>query len=94
MRVLKIVIGIAALCCVGCASNVVKHWGEAYEANTTAMIANPDAGQEPDDGVMDLEGTTVETVMEQYRKEQTQTRSKKNFPTSVLIQGMAGSGGN
>jgi type IV pilus biogenesis protein CpaD/CtpE len=94
MRVLKIAICIAALCGVGCASNVKKHWGEAYEANTTAMIANPDAGQEPDDGVSDLEGTTVETVMEQYRKEQTQSRAKKNFPTSILIQGMAGSGGN
>jgi len=97
MHALKTLIALAALSslsCLGCASAVQEHWGEAFEANKTAMIANPDAGQEPDDGVTDFEGTTVETVMEQYRKDQTKTRSKKAIPTSILIQGMPGSSGN
>ena len=41
--------------------------------------------------MVDFEGGTVETVMERYRKEQTQGRSKQ-LPTSILIQGMPGSG--
>ena len=97
MHALKTLIAIAALSslsCLGCASAVQEHWGEAFEANKAAMIANPDAGQEPDDGITDFEGTTVETVMEQYRKDQGQPRGQKKFPTSILIQGMPGSGSN
>jgi len=91
MRTLTIAIGALGLMLAGCASEVSKHWGEAYLANTSEMIANPEAGYEPDDGMVDFEGGTVETVMERYRKEQTQSRSKQ-IPTSILIQGMPGSG--
>ncbi|HEY5658575.1 MAG TPA: hypothetical protein VIY27_12375 [Myxococcota bacterium] len=90
MRSLTIAIGILSLFAAGCASEVSKHWGEAYQQNKAAMIANPEAGTEPDEGVVDFEGGTVETVMERYRKEQTQSRDQK-MPTSILIQGMGGS---
>jgi type IV pilus biogenesis protein CpaD/CtpE len=94
MRILRLLVGMMACGCfvtgVGCASNVEKHFGEAYAENNAAMIADPEAGHVIDDGVSDLEGTTVEHVMETYRKGQKQQKSK-NIPTSVLIQGMSGS---
>ena len=94
MRIQRALIGsIAALsfvCTVGCASHVEKHWGEAYAENTAAMIVDPDAGQLQDDGVSDLEGVTVEKVIEQYRKGQEQPKSR-SIPTSILIQGGTGS---
>ena len=94
MRIRRtLVMAIAALVCIcgtGCASNVEKHWGEAYAENNAAMIANPQAGQMEDDGITDLEGVTVEHVIEQYRKGQQQPKSR-DIPTSILIQGGAGS---
>jgi hypothetical protein len=42
-----------------------------------------------DDGISDLEGVTVEHVIEQYRKGQQQPKSK-HLPTSILIQGGSG----
>ena len=95
MRIFKSLVVMMACGCfvaaVGCASNnVEKHFGEAYAENNAAMIADPEAGHVADDGVSDLEGTTVETVMDTYRKGQRQPKSK-NIPTSVLIQGMSGS---
>jgi type IV pilus biogenesis protein CpaD/CtpE len=80
---------LACICSAGCASNVGKHWGEAYAENNAAMIANPEAGQPEDDGISDLEGVTVEHVIEQYRKGQQQPKSK-HLPTSILIQGGSG----
>lgn len=94
MRTQRALIGaIAALACIcstGCASNVEKHWGEAYAENNAAMVADPDAGQAEDDGISDLEGVTVEHVIEQYRKGQRQQKST-DIPTSILIQSGAGS---
>jgi type IV pilus biogenesis protein CpaD/CtpE len=94
MRIQRALIGaIAALTCIftiGCASNVEKHWGEAYAENNAAMVADPDAGQLEDDGISDLEGVTVEHVIEQYRKGQRQHKSR-DVPTSILIQSGAGS---
>jgi len=93
MGILRTLMSVVVLVClalvVGCASNVEKHFGEAYAENNAAMIADPEAGHVVDDGITDLEGTTVETVMETYRKGQSQQKSK-NVPTSVLIQGMSG----
>jgi hypothetical protein len=71
-------------------SRVDDHFGEAYAANKERMIANPEAGTEPNDGVTDLEGVTVEGTLERYRRQQTQSQGK-DFPTSILIQGMPGS---
>jgi hypothetical protein len=69
---------------------VEKHWGEAYAENNAAMIADPDAGQLQDDGISDLEGVTVENIIEQYRKGQEQPKSK-TIPTSIVFQSGAGS---
>jgi type IV pilus biogenesis protein CpaD/CtpE len=87
---IRAVVVMACSCAIGCASNVEKHWGEAYAENNAAMIADPEAGQSEDDGVSDLEGVTVEHVIEQYRKGQQQPTSRK-VPTSILIQSGSGS---
>jgi type IV pilus biogenesis protein CpaD/CtpE len=71
-------------------SRVDDHFGDAYRANKQRMVANPEAGMEPDDGMTDFEGTTVEGTLERYRREQTRSQ-KKDLPTSILIQGMPGS---
>jgi hypothetical protein len=82
---IRAVVVMACAGAIGCASNVEKHWGEAYAENNAAMIADPDAGQSEDDGISDLEGVTVENVIEQYRKGQRQPKSRE-VPTSILIQ--------
>ena len=71
-------------------SAVDEHFGEAHAANKTRMIANPEAGVEPDDGVTDLEGVTVEGTLERYRREQ-RSSQRKVMPTSILLQGMPSS---
>jgi hypothetical protein len=86
MQWVKIGMCVTALAAFGCASNVEKHFGESYHAVTEQMIANPEAGQQPDDGVTVLEGETVENVMEQYRKGQTRTKSQ-TLPSSMITTG-------
>jgi hypothetical protein len=68
-------------------SRVDDHFGEAYRASKQRMIANADAGKEPDDGINDLEGVTVEGILKRYRREQTQPQNK-SVPTSILVEGM------
>jgi len=70
-------------------SRVDDHRGEAFAAAKQRMIANPEAGTEPNDGVNDIEGVTVEGSLERYRREQTRSQGK-DLPTSILIQGMPG----
>ena len=84
MQWLNIGMCVAALVAFGCASNVGKHFGESYHSVTEEMIANPDAGLQPDDGVIELEGETVENVMTRYRKGQTRTMPQA-LPTSILM---------
>jgi hypothetical protein len=94
MRIERALIGatavFGAICSLGCASNTERHWGEAYAENNASMIADHEAGQAADDGISDLEGVTVEHVVEQYRKGQEQPKSDE-VPTSILIQSGAGS---
>jgi predicted metal-dependent hydrolase len=71
-------------------SRVDDHRGEAFAANKKRMIANPEAGMEPNDGVNEIEGVTVEGSLERYRRQQQQT-PKQDLPASILIQGMPGS---
>ena len=78
------VVGLAALC--GCETNSEKHFGEAHRAVTAQMIANPDAGKQPADGVSELEGETVENVMTQYRKGQTEVKSDA-LPSAMIGTG-------
>jgi hypothetical protein len=71
----------------GCASAVDEHWGESYASLTEQMIIDPEAGAVPDDGVSELQGTTVEGVMSRYRREQ-EKPPDKTFLESVLEAGM------
>ena len=84
MQWVKIGMCVTALAAFGCASNVEKHFGESYHAVTEQMVANPEAGQEQHDGVIELEGETVENVMTQYRKGQTKAKSE-TLPSSIVI---------
>jgi hypothetical protein len=80
--------GLALLFGAGCESPspVSEHWGDAYHANNERMVANPDAGEEPADGVTAFEGTTVENALKQYRREQAKPTSYK-APGMILNQG-------
>jgi hypothetical protein len=73
---------------LGCESTPIldKHYGDATRANKERMIANPEAGMEPNDGVIEIEGATVENSLKRYRREQTQA-PKRNLPQSILLQG-------
>ncbi len=84
MQVVKIAIAAVSLAAFGCASNVEKHFGEAQTEVTQRMIANPEAGNVPDDGIIEFEGETVESVMANYRKAQTKTKSEI-LPQSMIL---------
>jgi hypothetical protein len=75
------VIAILGLACA--TSEVGQHWGESYTSLNEQMIANPNAGQEDDDGINVLEGRTVENVMTQYRKGQVET-TPDGLPSSMV----------
>jgi len=68
-------------------TRVDEHFGDAFRANKQLMVANPEAGKAPSDGINEIEGVTIEGTLERYREAQTQSRDS-NFPTSILIQGM------
>lgn len=82
-----IVVGLStfALAMLGCQSpgNVEKHFGEAQREIHQAQIANPEAGQHPDTGEIDLDGEVVENIMGRYRKAQKQT-PKKTAPAGMV----------
>ena len=86
-------VGAAILFSLGCEtppSRVTENFGKAYESNNSAMLANPDAGQDPADGVTLFEGVTVENALRQYRREQVKPVSK-SLPSSILEQAVSGS---
>jgi hypothetical protein len=85
-RLIAPVLLVAALG-LGCASNVEKHWGESVASVNEKMIADPEAGKAPDDGVSELEGVTVEGALTRYRKEQV-APAKKNLEKSILSSGV------
>ena len=82
--------GLALLFGAGCEtpSAVSDHWGEAFHANNERMIANPEAGEQPADGVTAFEGTTVENALKQYRREQSKPAS---YTAPPMIMNQAGS---
>ena len=90
MTFLKIALGISVLFAFGCESNYLeKHFGETFQETTRQMVANPDAGKQPDDGITELEGETVENVMSQYRRGQTIQKSD-SMPNSIVISSGTG----
>ena len=82
------VIAVLGLACA--TSEVGQHWSESYTSLNDQMIANPDAGQQADDGVSSLEGKTVEDVMTRYRKGQVET-PPVGLPASIVMGASAGS---
>jgi len=89
MRVIgtAIAIGLSAfaLSLTGCMSPgaVEEHYGEAFVSIHEQQTANPDAGQHPDDGQIDLDGEVVENIMGRYRKAQTEA-PQKAAPTAMV----------
>ena len=81
-----LLVGLTSL--AGCETNsrLDEHYGDAVRANRIAMTANPDAGMQPNDGVTELEGATVEATLDRYRRTQTEP-ADTDMPTSILIQG-------
>ena len=71
---------------LGCTLNhVAEHAGDAVAANNASMIADPNAGREVTDGVVQFEGSTVEGTMSRYRKTQ-QKAASQGLPGSILKQ--------
>jgi hypothetical protein len=87
-KCLFMTVGLTLVFGLGCKTEggVEEHFGESWHANKTLQIANPDAGKEPNNGSIDFEGNTVETVLGRYRRGQDQSPSK-NLPDSILDQG-------
>ena len=54
------------------------------------MIANPEAGTLPDDGVTEIEGATVEGTLDRYRTRQ-DNKPSTSLPQSILLQGLSSS---
>jgi hypothetical protein len=76
--------GVIALVGLGCVSSEVgQHHGESFTSLNEQMIANPHAGEQPDDGVSSLEGKTVEDVLTRYRKGQVET-TPDGLPPSMI----------
>ena len=80
--------GVTLVFCLGCESPVEEHYGEAFHANNQRMIADPNAGQEPTDGITAFEGSTVETTLVRYRRQQEKAPSKV-LPNSILQQALS-----
>ena len=89
-KCLFMTVGLTLVFGLGCKTEggVEEHFGESWHANKTLQIVNPDAGKEPNNGSIDFEGNTVETVLGRYRRGQVQTQSK-NLPSSILDQGVS-----
>ena len=88
---LKFVTIVAALAAAGVGCETTSHidetFGLATKTNNEKMIANPEAGTTPDDGVIEIEGATVETSLKRYRTKQTRTPNTTALPRSILSQG-------
>ena len=89
-KCLFMTVGLTLVFGRGCKTEggVAEHFGESWHANKTLQIVNPDAGKGPDNGTVDFEGNTVETVLGRYRRGQVQTQSK-SLPSSILDQGVS-----
>lgn len=74
--------GIGACLVVGCGSlsprhpsHVDQHWGESLQLNTSAMIANPEAGSPQ--AVEGLDPETAQKVAERYYESEEQQSSRE-----------------
>ena len=78
---------------IGCetTSHIDETFGLATKTYKEKMIANPEAGTTPDDGVIEIEGTTVEQSLKRYRTKQTRTPTTTALPRSILTQGVSSS---
>ena len=82
-------IGVLALSALGCRypSLVEEQMGVATREHHERMIANPDAGEEPD-SPEGIDGETAQTVMKRFRKEQEKPVS--TVPRSMITVNSVG----
>jgi hypothetical protein len=74
---------LALVALVGCAHGTTelgKHWGESFEANTTAMTEGAQGSEEPD-----LDPITSEGVMGRYGASQSDTQQQGPRPTIINV---------
>lgn len=85
-------VAVSALTWAACSSTPIldEHHGRALASNTDKMIANPEAGTLPDDGVTEIEGATVEGTLDRYRTRQ-DNKPSTSLPQSILLQGLSSS---
>jgi hypothetical protein len=71
---------------VGCASNVERHWGKAFHANTEAQVANPVAAlrnAEKDVGALD--GQSADNANQVLRNSESGKSGGSKLPDIIQI---------